>query len=227
MKRKIIVVIFLLAGFTLHPIVAYSQGEALCGSLENHFGPFDYRTTFGEQKYLVEMAHFRPETESLRLEHSHRGYVDADLDYTLRAFPNHHRALLAMMKYSFKKKLKKTPAARYSVSCYFDRAIRFAADDGMVRVLFATYLQKTGDNAEALEQMKAAELNPVVDPNFFYNAGLVFFNLGNYSKALDYAHKAQTMGFPLQGLKSMLEKAGQWREPSPEGSSPEKSANEQ
>ena len=66
---------------------ADAQGMA-CGDLQNAYGPYDYRTATEFQKHLVEGAHFTPEVESLK---GARGSatVGGDIDYTLRAFPNH------------------------------------------------------------------------------------------------------------------------------------------
>ena len=68
-------------------------GPATCGSLNNAYGPFDYRTATEEQHRMVEGAHFLGYIESLK-----RGKnavtPGPDIDYTLRVFPNHHRALL-------------------------------------------------------------------------------------------------------------------------------------
>ena len=60
--------------------------------LHNAFGPFDYRTATKDKLKLVESYHFTPKVESLIGGQS--GTLGADIDYTLRAFPNHPRALL-------------------------------------------------------------------------------------------------------------------------------------
>lgn len=70
------------------------------------FGPFDYTDPetarpgkYGQSPplHLVEIAHFTPEVEHLVRGKS--GAIYGDLDYTLRAFPNHHRALWSMVRY--------------------------------------------------------------------------------------------------------------------------------
>ena len=67
-----------------------------CGPLANAFGPFDYRTEKGNSLYLVESAHFTPAVEAVIA--GNTTYIGGDLDYTLRAFPNHHRALMSMIR---------------------------------------------------------------------------------------------------------------------------------
>src|SRR4051812_47506028 len=66
---------------------AFAQG---CGSLANPYGPFDYRTS-KDKLDIVEGAHFTPDVETLRS--GSTGSLGADIDYTLRTSPNHHRAL--------------------------------------------------------------------------------------------------------------------------------------
>lgn len=64
-----------------------------CGALQNAFGPFDDRTARGYNLDVVGSYHFTPPVEALIRGAS--GTIGGDLDYTLRAFPNHHRALNA------------------------------------------------------------------------------------------------------------------------------------
>ena len=67
-----------------------------CGALQNAFGPFDYRTERGYNLDVVESYHFTPPVEALIRGSS--GTIGGDLDYTLRAFPNHDRALNATIR---------------------------------------------------------------------------------------------------------------------------------
>ena len=82
-----------LAGFAC----AASAQTNPCGELGNSFGPFDYRTVPEQPKRLVEGAHFTPVVESLIRGNTASG-PGGDIDYTLRAMPNHHRALLATVR---------------------------------------------------------------------------------------------------------------------------------
>src|SRR5437867_1540176 len=73
-----------------------SQPLGDCGNpFQNAYGPFDYRTATGDQKTIVEAHHFTSEVESLHA--GITGSIGAEIDYTLRAFPNHPRALMAMI----------------------------------------------------------------------------------------------------------------------------------
>jgi hypothetical protein len=66
-----------------------------CGSLANAVGPWDYRTASQQRRELVELYHFRLDVETLAPGRSPIS-IGADISYTLRAFPNHPRALISM-----------------------------------------------------------------------------------------------------------------------------------
>ena len=184
-----------------------------CGSLANSFGPHDYRTERGQPLRLVEGAHFTPVVEALIS--GHRGYLGGDLDYTLRAFPNHHRALVSMMRYGERTKTPQPPNVRYPVECYFLRAVQFQPDDTTVRMLYATFLQKAGRGQVADEQLRLAEEYAKDNAFTHYNIGLVYLDGKNYESALRQAHRAYALGFPRTELKERLQAAGHWRDPAP------------
>lgn len=181
-----------------------------CFDYSRSFGPFDYRTASEKNKQLVEGAHFTRDVETLRSGHS--GLLGGDISYTLTSFPNHPRALLSMMKLGEREKTERPRGARFTVACYFARAVRFAPDDGSVRVLYGIYLARKGQNAEAIEQLQAAQKVAGDDPNVHYNLGLAYFDLRDYDKALLHAKKAYELGFPLPGLQYKLKQAGKWRD---------------
>ena len=96
-----------------------ATSSAYCGELTN---VHDY---IGGDKLLlgtVEQHHFTSNVESLR--HGNSGPLGGELSYTLMIFPNHHRALAAFSKLSLRDKTLKPHGAKYSVGCFFDRAIR-------------------------------------------------------------------------------------------------------
>src|SRR6266513_2811729 len=77
-----------------------------CGDpFQNAYGPFDYRTATQAQKVLVESNHFTRPVETLQS--GLTGTPGHDIGYTLRAFPNHPRALLAMVRLAQRDKTKK------------------------------------------------------------------------------------------------------------------------
>lgn len=195
-------------------------GPATCGSLNNAYGPFDYRTATEEQHRMVEGAHFLSYIESLK-----RGKnavtPGPDIDYTLRVFPNHHRALLSMMNLSFKEKREQPIGSNFKIECWMERGERWRPDDEIVKLLFGTYLLKQGRRGEARVKLDAADKlisgkgDYSVGPNALYNLGLAFFMLGDKERALAYAQKAYAQNYPLPGLREMLKKSGHWREVRP------------
>jgi len=189
-----------------------------CGSLDNGFGPFDYTDPShlvkqpGEtisKREIVERVHFTREVENLISGFEVRDPL-ADLDYTLRAFPNHHRALSSMANYHILKKTQKLDG--YSIDCWFERAITFRSDDALVRVVYAIYLIKTGKNEKALVQYQdAVKLQPD-SADAQYGIGLMYTNMGNYDLAFEHADRAYELGYPLPGLRNRLIKAGAWKQ---------------
>jgi tetratricopeptide (TPR) repeat protein len=195
--------------------VAHPQGaDWACGPLQNSFGPFDYRTERGNNLHLVESAHFTPEVEAL-IKGGSTGYVGGDLDYTLRAYPNHHRALITVMRYGERTKSSQPPGLRYTVDCYFQRAIRFRPDDSLARMLYATYLLKNADQKAASSQLERASEFAGDSAFTHYNIGLIYLDARNYELALREAHKAYGLGFPRQDLKQKLVDAGKWHDAEP------------
>lgn len=181
-----------------------------CGSLQNAYGPFDYRTD-KDKLPIVLGAHFTPEVENLIKGRS--GRLGGDIDYTLRAIPNNPRALMAMIRLGEKDRTTKPAGAHYSVECYLYRAVKFRDNDAMVKMIYAVYLAKKGRNNEALKYLSEANELGEESANLYYNIGLVYLDLNQFDKALDYAHRAYKMGFPLPGLRDRLKKAGKWSEP--------------
>lgn len=190
--------------------VAQPSGGA-CGSLANAFGPFDYRYVRGHELQIVEGAHFTPTVEELI--RGNRGNLGSDLDYTLRAFPNHHRALVSMIRYGERTKSPQPPNTRYPVECYLERAIRFQRDDVIARLLYATFLQKAGRHDEANAQLEQAEGFAGDSAFTHYNIGLVYLDGKNYQGAVRQAHRAYELGFPRTELKDRLIAAGKWKDP--------------
>lgn len=188
------------------------QATPYCGELTNPYGPYDYTNTDHKKRYLgvVEIAHFTSNIE--KLDHGNSGTLGGELSYTLRAFPNHHRALVAMGKLAIRDKTRKPAGASYSVECFFDRAIRFKPNDAIVRMVYGNYLLKAGKSDEATEQLRiAVDLEPD-NPTINYNLGLLYLKQKDYEQAKTYAKKAYELEFPLPGLKNQLKQAGKWDE---------------
>ena len=140
-------------------------------------------------------------------------YFAADFDYTLRAIPNHHRALVSMARYSEKVKNPKPPGAGRTVDCYFDRAIRFAPDDHIVRMIWAGYLTRNRRIPEAMVQLDFVAGLAGESALTHHNLALSYFDAGAYDQSLREAHIAFAQGMTRPDAKEKLIKAGKWREP--------------
>ena len=196
---------------------AAQNNAAGCGDLKNGYGPFDYRTNRA-QLPVVEEHHFTPEIEALI--RGNTGSIGGDLNYTLRAFPNHPRALLAMMRLGEKLKTPEPYGSHYSIECWFDRAVRFRPDDVIVRMLYSTYLGKQGRVADANKELGIAAAYAKDNAFTHYNIGLHYFDLKNYDQALVEAHKAIALGFPRTALRDRLQSVGKWTEPARTATTP-------
>lgn len=196
-----------------------AEGESACGSLANHYGPFDYRSAPQHVKELVERPHFPPKVENL-IAGQNTITPGGDIAYTLNVFPNHHRALMAIIKLAKKEKTNRPRELGYSVECRFERAERFVPDDGMVKLLHGVYLLQTKNHQEAIGKLEEALALSGENANVFYNLGLAYFELKDYDKALSSAHGAYRLGHPLPGLRNKLNSVGKWREPTPESNEP-------
>jgi hypothetical protein len=177
-----------------------------CGELGNAIGPFDYRGADKGVLGMVERPHFPPQVEALISGKS--GTIGAELDYTLRVFPNHHRALSAVMRYGEKMKSPQPRDLRYSVECYFDRALRFRRDDQIARMLFAQFLMRQKRDADAIGQL--AQVAEDAKDNAFthYNLGLLYFDLQRYDESAKHAQQAYTLGIGRPELRERLQGVG-------------------
>jgi uncharacterized protein (TIGR02996 family) len=205
----------ILAGVVLLYMAGLAQAQegSACGSLKNHDGPFDYRTANGQQKSLVEDNHFTPSIENLIKDHDNP--FANDISYTLRVFPNHPRALITMQRLADREKVDKPAHAQWPMACYYQRAIQFQPKDTMPRMLYADYLAKRNQPAEATRQLD--EVIRLADDNPFthYNVGLIFLDMKNYERALVQAHRAEELGLPRTEIKDRLVAEGKWVDPQP------------
>lgn len=195
-----------------------------CGSLrmQGRFGPYDYRasryipeTTYRSHQALlgiVENRHFTPEVEALI-----RGGTGAtpggDIAYTLHAFPNHHRALIAVDALSQKENTTKPFGTNYDIECWFSRATAWRPDDAIVRMIYANFLVRNKRFKDAERQLNVAT-DLAGDNAFTYNnIGLIYFDMKNYEKALIHAHKSYELGLRIPTLQDALKSVGKWVDP--------------
>jgi Tfp pilus assembly protein PilF len=206
--RLLAVTIRLLAVTTCIAVCApAAHGQAVpgCGSLQNAYGPFDYRDSTARRQSLpiVEQAHFTTDVEMLA--HGNTGTLIGDLDYTLRAFPNHPRALQAVARYGLTGGhfMDRIP----SVDCYFQRALTLAPDDATVQAIYGSYLAKRGDVAGARTRYEEALRLAPDSGEINYNAGLFFVQQHDLARAKALADVAYEHGYPLPGLRRKIAEA--------------------
>ena len=168
------------------------------------------RITPPDEIEFIEVRHFPSHVE--RLIRGEKGTIAGDIAYTLRAFPNHPRALRSAAELTRRNGGVMPKDLQYSIACWFDRAVAYRPDDTSVRIVWGFELLKSKQNAAALEQAGIAEKLAKGNPQFHYNVGLLYFELKEYEKSMANAKIAYEQGFNLPGLKDKLTKAGKWKE---------------
>lgn len=197
------------------PWVRAQTGEQSCGNpFTSWFGPFDFRTAPAGALQNVETHHFTPQVEQM-IRGVTTGVSDMgkDVAYVLGVFPNHHRALLTMMRLGERDKNNKPRGADRTIECWFDRAVRYARDDTVARLMYALYLRRQGRAEDSLAQTRVAEQFAGDNPLTHFNIGMSYFELGRFDEAAVAARRARDMGLPRPELIDLLKRAGHWTEP--------------
>ncbi|MGZ8161898.1 MAG: CDC27 family protein [Methylobacter sp.] len=190
------------------------QGLACVGDPKG-YGPYDYSKRHSiptKHLSIVEEHHFTPNVENL-ISGSSSGTPYGDLDYTLRAWPNHHRALLSIIRYQLEviKKIRKDKTIKIPPECYLQRAIHFSPEDPMPYSLYGYYLRKLGRLQDAVKfNKRAIELEPK-NIKFAYSYSLLLIDLKQYDEALKYAKLAYQKGKAPDGLRKKLVRLGIWK----------------
>ncbi len=174
------------------------------------YGPYDYRERgrYWQELSLVEGAHFNANVERLIGGAKQKHNMTGDIDYTLRAFPNHHRALNTLIRYRVERGSKGEEEPLSKTECYFQRAIHFAPDDGTSYLLYAILLHKLDKFDASLKFYRHAEKLQPKNVEVKYNLGLLLVDMNRYDEAVKYAREAYAKRFPLQGLKNKLKRKG-------------------
>ena len=193
-----------------------SGSEVDCGPLKiaNKHGPFDYRTATPGELQLVEHAHFAPSVEAL-VKPMFRDF-GPDLGYTLWAFPNHHRALVTLVRLTDRDKSIQPSGLPYRAECYFERALRFKADDSIVKMIYATFLIHQKRNDDAVAELNSTEPLIKDNPRSHYNIASLYFEASAFEKASKHIKIAMDLGWPQTELKDKLIAQGKWVEPAAE-----------
>ena len=172
-------------------------------------GPSDYNNPLNRKHIIiVEKFHFTPQVEQL-IKGSTDTHPPHDLNYTLKHFPNHHRALYSVIRYDL---ANRKPKLDKSAECYLTLALTFKPRDATVWMLFGLYYQRKLEFEKSLEKYQRSEkINPD-NAQLHYNLGLLFLKKEDYKHALKHARKAYKLGIKLPGLKRKLIKAGKWND---------------
>lgn len=193
-----------------------------CGETHNTYGPFDYRTAQPSQIYIVESNHFTRGVENLT--GGGTGSLGHDIAYALAVFPNHPRAILSMARLAEKQKTDPAKDADMTVECYFARGMNFAPDDLVFRMIYVSYLiehHRLDDAHRFLDYV----VTQAEDNQFtHFNAGLLYFDMQDYDKALIQAHRAMALGMTRPDLRDRLKSVGRWQDPAP-AAAPEAAAS--
>lgn len=183
-----------------------------CGDpFSNGVGPFDYTNPADRRDPLripiVEKHHFNMDIQTLKGGQT-GAYIMTDLDYLLRAVPNHHRGLYTMARLYTSG--VRTDGAKWSADCYFQRALHFRPTDGVVYMVYGIFLSKQGKFEEAIKNYRQAMKLLPESAELYYNMGLLYLDQKDYEKAMSFAEKAYALGYPLPGLKDSLKRKNAW-----------------
>jgi tetratricopeptide (TPR) repeat protein len=215
MKKTQLLILFLFSNYIYAaqaPWVGVDLKGLSCSGKGQGYGPFDYTKAKERGNIpIVEEYHFTAEVENHVSGHS--GSLAGDLDYTLRAVPNHQRALLSLIRYQLKlnKKLISGSPLESPVECYLQRAIHFSPSDAASLSLYAYYLKEIGQHQQAADHYQKALTIAPNNAKIEYSYSLLLVDLKQYDKALEYAEKAYEHGKPPNGLKNKLIKLGVWK----------------
>ena len=215
MYQRLFIVVLLFV-VVVSPAYADVRDNRTCGiengqPLTNAYGPFDFRNPRNKSKVkLVVGAHFKKNIEQLKSSKNGKGTPHADIDYTLRALPNHHRALYAVAKLERieKARIQKGEffdrSTMYTAECYFKRAMYFQPKDPIPPMLYAMHLHILKQHELALNNYKLSlALNPD-NPELHYNLGLLYVDIHNIELAKQHAKTAYDGGYPLAGLRNKI-----------------------
>lgn len=210
--KSLLSVKFLPALVILTAIAMLTSTEARAGSFAGEsYGPFDYANPEHRQRYLgvVDGNHFNEDVENLVK--GQTGTVFGDIMYTLRIFPNHHRALNAMARlYHRDGGRPKNASTKVPLDVFFQRAFQFSPRDPIPHMIYAIYFQKAKEYDKALLYYQNAMILEPDSAELHYNLGLLYEEIGDYENSLYHAKKSYEMGYPLAGLRNKLIKAEVW-----------------
>jgi tetratricopeptide (TPR) repeat protein len=177
-------------------------------------GPYDYllRKKYLGPLFTTEEYHLTPTI--LNLQKDTTTSAINEIQYSLMTWPNHHKALYAAYQYRLKSRGKwgQRLNAATPVECHLQRAAKFSPRDPVPHMLHGLLLHDFEKYPQALQSFRKANRLLPNDVITLYNMGLTLVKLENYEEAMQVAKEVYSTDFPLQGLKNMLVRAGQWNE---------------
>jgi tetratricopeptide (TPR) repeat protein len=130
----------------------------------------------------------------------------ADLDFTLRYFPNHPQGLLLMVQLCSENKQQGC-----DLDLTFERAIAVNPNVAGTYTTQGVYLHRVKRYSDAIKSyQRALELDPD-SMNAHYNIALAYLELKDYERANEHAQRAYALGAPVPGLRDRLKHLGQWK----------------
>jgi len=176
--------------------------------LSNAYGPWDF-TNPGHSRRLPIVINAPVTAKVEQLIAGENGTLLGDIDYTLRAIPNYHRALNAIGKYyRLHPPTAESGVPYYTADCYFQRAIYFQPADTVSRMLYGMHLHLSGKHEQAEKIYLTAVAMSSNYAELHYNLGLLYVDMKNLEKAAEHAKIAYGLQYPLKGLESKIVKAG-------------------
>ena len=184
--------------------------NAMAGKLD-YYNPRNFMAGTTEHSFFgkVTGAHLTEDmlTMTRKLDHD----IHGDLGYTLKIFPNHPAALDLASRLEiaassgYRRKWDKMPEG---TDCLFRKALLINDSEAETYYVWGIHYMRNKKYPEAKEKFEIAQNLGAADAAFHYNYGLLYIKMEEYSKAAEQAKIAYNQGFPLPGLKRILEEKG-------------------
>lgn len=150
-----------------------------------------------------------------------RGLSDA------KSRKRHFETAISEIDYTFRKILPDFPLysemAAYLAQAYFEidetekaldilkNATNLKPKQPAAYIAYAEILMKSGKNQEALQILLAGQKKATESAEMHYFLGHVYLRLNQFEEARNHAKRAYALGYPLPGLKRMLQAKNMWK----------------
>jgi tetratricopeptide (TPR) repeat protein len=169
---------------------------------QTYFSYYDQRTASQRQLQTVEQYHLGKAIANI--EGEKWALAIGECDFILRYFPDHPQALDLMGRAAESMGTPETAEA------YFERAMSLFPSSATTYAAHGTFKYRLGELEDAVAAYKKSiELVPGY-AEAHYNLGLAYVELRELAKANAHAQAAYRLGYPLAGLRQILERSGAW-----------------